>query len=301
MSIDVEHTRNAAIAKAAYLNARTASTIAAEWHFELRRARRLVGLALRESDHLRDVTAALRRSGSHMRVFRHLMAPPMSQDQFKLQCPSWPKSSEKTGSPLTAKAASEAEAVFDEWRDRGTALWLASGVSPSAEQLREVMIRVAPLIAHQNMSTGARTLLAYQQEKHVLDLLLADGWTQLPSAVIDTRAAVPKRHFMHKTNFATKTSSAQEVDIALGLGETYVAAMECKVTNDETNSVKRINDILKKANAWRQHWGSFVETAALLQGVVAPKDVQRLTDDGVHVFWSHDLEAFRTWLNAALR
>ncbi len=72
--------------------------------------------------------------------------------------------------------------------------------------------------------------------------------------------------------------------------------MECKVTNDETNSVKRINDVLKKATAWDDHWGSFVRTAALLEGVVAPKDVQRLTDANVLVFWSHDLDAFRAWL-----
>lgn len=76
--------------------------------------------------------------------------------------------------------------------------------------------------------------------------------------------------------------------------------MECKVTNDETNSVKRVNDVLKKADAWQRHWGSFVHTAALLQGVVAPRDVQRLTDANVTVFWSHDLVAFQTWLAANL-
>ena len=104
---------------------------------------------------------------------------------------------------------------------------------------------------------------------------------------------------MHKTRFATKTRP-QEVDVACGLKGTFVLAMECKVTNDETNSVKRVNDVLKKATAWHDHWGSFVRTAAVLEGVVAPKDVQRLTDAKVEVFWSHDLEEFRKWLSAAL-
>ncbi len=114
--------------------------------------------------------------------------------------------------------------------------------------------------------------------------------------MIDTRAAVPEKCFMHKTRFATATTTSQEVDIACGLAGSYVLAMECKVTNDETNSVKRINDVLKKAAAWKNHWGSFVRTAALLQGVIAPKDVQRLSDAGVLVFWSHDLLQFETWL-----
>ena len=102
---------------------------------------------------------------------------------------------------------------------------------------------------------------------------------------------------MHKTRFATKTTAPQEVDIACGLRGTVVAAIECKVTNDQTNSIKRVNDVLKKATAWQEHWGSFVETVAILQGVIAAKDVDRLTDARVHVFWSHDLAAFRDWIS----
>ena len=122
----------------------------------------------------------------------------------------------------------------------------------------------------------------------------------MPSRLIDTRAAVPPKSFMRKTRFATNTTAHQEVDIACGLERSYVLAMECKVTNDETNSVKRINDVLKKAAAWQSHWGSFVITAALLRGVIAPKDVQRLSDAKIHVFWSHDLPEFRTWLSAQI-
>ncbi len=102
---------------------------------------------------------------------------------------------------------------------------------------------------------------------------------------------------MHKTRFATRTTAPQEVDIACGLQGTVVAAIECKVTNDQTNSIKRVNDVLKKASAWHDHWGSFVETVAILQGVIAAKDVDRLTDANVHVFWSHDLAAFKDWIS----
>lgn len=76
-----------------------------------------------------------------------------------------------------------------------------------------------------------------------------------------------------------------------------VLAMECKVSNDTTNSVKRVNDVLKKATAWREHWGSFVQPAALLQGTIGFKDVQRLTHAGVQVFWSHDLPRFERWID----
>ncbi|CAM3324289.1 hypothetical protein SPAN111604_15195 [Sphingomonas antarctica] len=86
--------------------------------------------------------------------------------------------------------------------------------------------------------------------------------------------------------------------MACGLGGTVILAMECKVTNDETNSVKRINDVLKKASAWKEHWGRFVKPAALLQGVIKFGDVQRLIDAGVEVFWSHRLDLFTAWIAA---
>ena len=126
--------------------------------------------------------------------------------------------------------------------------------------MRILLKVVATLIAQQKVATAKRNRLALEQENAVIKLLEDTGWKRLPSKLVDTRAAVPAKHFMHKTRFATK-SRPQEVDVACGLKDTYVLAMECKVTNDETNSVKRINDVLKKATAWHDHWGSFVYAA----------------------------------------
>jgi hypothetical protein len=164
--------------------------------------------------------------------------------------------------------------------------------------VREVLLGIAPIIAGQIVATARRSRLSMKQEQAVVTMLHSMGWARLPSKMIDERADVPSKHFMHKTRFSTSQKSSQEVDIACGLDKSVVLAMECKVTNDETNSVKRINDVLKKASAWKGHWGNFVRTAALLEGVIAPKDVDRLLDEGVEVFWSHDLDAFKDWLEA---
>ena len=120
----------------------------------------------------------------------------------------------------------------------------------------------------------------------------------MQSNLVATSGQLPARAFMHKTRFASGINENQEVDIACGLGGTVVLAMECKVTNDETNSVKRINDIIKKANAWKAHWGVFVKPAALLQGVIKFGDVQRLLDSNVEVFWAHELDSFGDWIDA---
>jgi hypothetical protein len=295
-----EHVANAATAKALYSAKQSPEDFVADWHFAVRDARRLVARALRASAFLREIRKALEENCGHSVVFRRLMAPPVSQDQFKLICPQWSKYAEDNCRPATLGSAEAAAKAIKARLDPGLVKWIISGKQPTRQELRTVLKVTAALVAQQTVATARRTRLAFEQEYAVIELLLKDGWTQLPRKLIDTRAAVPLKYFMHKTRFATKTRP-QEVDIACGLKGTYVLAMECKVTNDETNSIKRVNDVLKKATAWHEHWGSFVHTVALLQGVVAPKDVQRLTDANVAVFWSHDLEAFRVWLAASLQ
>ena len=296
MSVDIDptHVANAEKAKAFYLARQSPTELLEDWHSAVQAARRSVADALRASAYLTDIESALRENCAHGVVFRHLMAPPVSQDQFKLLCPQWSKEAENNLRPATVIAAQAAQKAILSRLDPGLVAW-GSG-APSRKSVRTLLKVAAALIAQQRVATDRRTRLATEQEDAVIKLLLDDGWTRLPSKQIDARGEVPSKHFMHKTRFATK-SRPQEVDVACGLKGTYVLAMECKVTNDETNSVKRINDVLKKATAWHEHWGSFVYAAALLEGVVAAKDVQRLTDAKIQVFWSHDLEAFRTWIS----
>lgn len=291
-----EHIENAAIAKALYLDSQRAEEAAADWKFSIRDARRFAADALRASDYLRDIAGALMKNGAYLQVFRQVLAPPVSQDQFKLICHDYSKDKEKSAKPYAADAAARIATTVSGRLDKGVAGWLARGDRPARREVETFLRAAGTLIGLQRISTARRGRLAFEQEYAVLEMLEGEGWSRLKSSLIDTRAAIPPRHFMHKTRFATASAAPQEVDIACGLNASYVIAMECKVTNDETNSVKRINDVLKKATAWKEHWGSFVVTAALLQGVIAPKDVQRLDDAGVHVFWSHDIEAFRDWL-----
>lgn len=298
--VDQVHVENADRAKRLYLETLDAQGSADDWHQALRVARRVVADALRASSYLKDVPGALITNGGHMLAFRHLMAPPKSQDQFKLCCPPWSKGTEKDNRPVKPKVAHAVADVFEEWLDPAIGRWLVEERKPTQAELRTLLLRVSALIAQKQVDTAKRNRLANAQEAAVVQLLLEKGWQKMPSSTIERRAALPPKHFMHKTRFATATQTPQEVDIACGLSGSYVAAMECKVTNDATNSVKRINDVLKKATAWKAHWGSFVKTAALLQGVIKAEDVQRLSDEGVVVFWSHALDEFGAWLDTRI-
>jgi len=294
--VSQENEKNSRLAKRFYLENTDPIGEAKDWGQAMGQIRSAAYAALEASNYLRDFEAALTVSGHHMLIFRHLLAPPKSQDQFSLLCPEWSKASEKSGKALREDKALAASKVLDTWKDRSITPWLDEQRLPTDTEKALIVERIVSFIAPKLTETQKRNRLSYDQENAVIQLLRGLGWTQSKSFLIDELSAIKPRTFMHKARFATATTNAQEVDIACGLKQGIVAAMECKVTNDATNSVKRVNDILKKAKAWKDHWGSFVETAALLQGVIKPSDVQRLTDDGVRVFWSHDLSEFSGWV-----
>jgi len=290
-----QHTRKALEAEKIYTENLIRDPGAEYWREAIGEARTLIFDALKASDNLQNVSGALQSSGAHMIVFRHVMAPPLSQDQFKLACAAWSKTTEKTGRGLRAAVAAKCEASVHDYHDRVLAPWLNKNRSPSLGEIRRLVHRVVPLIARQRFDTVRRSRISTAQENAMIAVLDKLGWKKMPSQQIDTRAALSSKTYMHKTRFATQTSP-QEVDVACGLGRSVVLATECKVTNDKTNSVKRVNDVLKKASAWKEHWGNFVKPAALLQGVIKPSDVERLLDAGVEVFWSHDLDGLRRWI-----
>lgn len=290
------HTEQAKIAKEVYIRSRSPAQDAIDWAKVLRDSRKQISAALRASSFLTDIDSALVDAGIHMLVLRHLTAPPISQDQFLLFCPSWGKATEKPGRRVRASNAKLVAEAFNERRSRLLTPWVDALRLPLRREIRNLLSAIAPLIASQQIQTMQRTRAAKMQESAVINILSENGCIKEPSKALDQRAELQLKHFMHKVRYATRTSTAQEVDIALGLKDTVVLAIECKVSNDETNSVKRMNDILKKSNSWKTHYGSFVRTGAVLQGVIAPKDIFRLIDEGVEVFWSHNLVELENYI-----
>lgn len=294
------HLFNVEKAKKLYIATLDPVTFARDWRTALQETRELTDKALKESSYLRHVDRALEANGGHMLVFRHLVAPPISQDQFKLICPDWPKNSEKDRKPVQRKKAEKVANVFHEWRDNDLCCWLSENRIPSRDEIDSVISRVSVLIAVQRVATAKRNRLANEQEEAVVSLLLESGWTQLPSLSVDHIGNLPAKNFMNRTKLTIGDGAHQEVDISCGIKNERIVAMECKVSNDATNSVKRVADVNKKASSWKNEWGRRVETAALLQGVMTAKEVKKLTDNGVRVFWAHDLDAFKKWINEQL-
>jgi hypothetical protein len=69
-------------------------------------------------------------------------------------------------------------------------------------------------------------------------------------------------------------------------------AIECKVSNSATNSVKRLNnDAAVKAEYWLKMFGtSQVVPTAVLSGVFKVLNLEQAQERGLALCWSHDLD-----------
>ncbi len=294
------HRTQTAIAAELYREAASPAGEGATWHDFKWQSRRAIKLALRETNYLRGIPSALVRSARAVRVLRFLMAPPKSQDQFHLLCPSYGKGSENSGSAISLDRALAIEAAFLAWRDLELTSWLSSNRAPTLKEIRAIFLHAAPMMAQQKLQTQKRMDASAFQEQSIADLLLDDDWTYQSARTIDRAKGIEKRHFLQKARF-TAGSRTKEIDVAIGLGQAFILALECKVSNDSTNSTKRLNDISEKADAWRAEYGRSLKTGAMLQGVYRAEDVLELARGGVEVFWFHDLPRFARWVSAELR
>lgn len=285
-------------ATAIYIAGLAPEPLALEWRQVNRAVRRSIIQALIATNGLRDVFGALTRSGQHGLVLRHLFAPPISQDQLKLLTPLYPKQSEKKGTRLSAKAAQQFSEAFYERRDVFLTPWLDTNQPPTRAQVRKILNVVTPMISTQIFNTVRRNRMSDLQEHAVEALLESKGWTKAVSKKLDGPADLDVNHYMRKTRCRSSETATKEVDIACGVRSNLILAMECKVSNDATNSVKRVSDVTDKVKSWQETWATFIKTAALLQGVIAYKDVARLLASDVEVFWSHDLGELSKWLDA---
>ncbi len=280
-------------AKRLYQNSLDPKLFQEAWHEAVDRSLEDLKALLGASENLSDIESALLESGKHVRPLRHLLAPPLSQDQFKLACPEWPKSSEKKGAPLAKEKAAAVAGKIEAWLEPRFAESISNG-----EEID--VLGAAYLMARQEYETVRRTKLARRQEADACAVLEELGFCKAEATLIDEPGAIDERQYLLTTRFATADGSSHEVDIAVGLSKKRILALECKVSNDTTNSVKRINDVMKKSEAWRRQWGKFVTTGALLQGVIKPTDISRMMEEDIVVFWSHELDGFHEWVKAQI-
>lgn len=174
-------------------------------------------------------------------------------------------------------------AGLDRWRFP----WLSEDRDPTDEERLVATIATTSLIASSRSQTFRRNISKRDQEEQVAAALRSAGFIEVPTREIDTLREAPNSgEFCHESLLG-----GSKADIIVGLWDDRVLAVEAKVSNSSTNSVKRVNrEAAAKAASWIQKFGTRgVVPSAVLSGVFKVHNLLSAQDAGLTIFWAHDL------------
>lgn len=227
-----------------------------------------------------------------LEVLRYLAAPPISADDLKTltDAPSLSPRSFAQDGDLVRRVTATIVTVLDRRRFP----WLAGRRPPSDAERRAAVVGTAALLAASRVGTVRRNLGKTAQEGLVRDALRAEGLQEVkPRRIAQLGDAPRPGTFCGECSFGSR-----KADIVAGLPDGRILPIECKVSNSETNSIKRLNnDAAAKAETWRDEFGSIqVVPAAVLGGVYNLRHLESAQERGLTLFWAHDLESLVGWV-----
>lgn len=227
-----------------------------------------------------------------LEAFRYLAGPPISFDDLKTVADTvsfTKKQLEKD--PDLAKRTIELVLMA---LDRRRFPWISEKREPTESERMAAVVASAAVIATQRVGTTRRHETKRAQERSVEDALLQSGFTKVPTRAMPTFSDAPRvGEFCGESCLGTR-----KADFVVRLWDQRVLALECKVSNSSTNSVKRLNnDAAAKAESWRRDFGERqVVPAAVLSGVYKIHNLIDAQDRGLAIFWAHDLGELLNWI-----
>ncbi|MFB3431314.1 MAG: XamI family restriction endonuclease [Phycisphaerales bacterium] len=229
----------------------------------------------------------------YLDAFRYLAGPPISQDDLKTlaEVESTAASRLRQDPVLIGRLAG----VVMDGLDRRRFPWISENRLATDDERKAAILASASLQAHQAVQTWRRNEAGRSQESIVKSVLLAMGFVEVPKRSIKTFDLAPANgEFCGESTFGTRRA-----DLVVGLHDGRKAPIECKVSNSEVNSVKRLNnDAAVKARSWQSDFGKLnVVPIAILSGVYKLENLEEAQNRGLFLFWSHRLKDFEEWLN----
>ncbi|MBL8219060.1 MAG: XamI family restriction endonuclease [Bryobacterales bacterium] len=227
-----------------------------------------------------------------LEVFRYLSGPPLSQDDLKTL-------SDTVLSPGRLRAdPSMVGRILDVVRtglDRKRFPWVAERREPTLSERNAAVIASAALMAASRVGAMRRNEGKDFQEKLVEEALTGAGLRKVATRVIATLNKAPEPGAFCRESLLGE----RKADFAVGLWDSRVLAIECKVSNSSTNSVKRLNnDAAAKAEIWIRDFGTRqIVPAAVLSGVFKVHNLENAQNRGLTLFWAHDLDQLVHWIS----
>lgn len=236
------------------------------------------------------------RDDSMRIALRYLGAPPISEDDLETMIGAslaWTLIREDP------ERAASIRDVVSQILDPKRFPWVSDGRLPTDAEKNAAVLASTVVAAAQRVQTSRRTDERRLLEGAVRGVLVGMALKEVPSRRIESlrRDAPGPGEF----TAGPCVLGEDEADIVIGLFDHRVLAIECKASNSEINSRKRINkEIGQDAQNWVRRFGTddFVPAGAI-QGVFKPSYVAAAQEIPIVFFWGHRLEDLRNLIEAA--
>lgn len=91
----------------------------------------------------------------------------------------------------------------------------------------------------------------------------------------------------------------REEGLVFAFAERQIVCLECKVSNSEVNSYKRLNhEAVDKVAKWKEAFGRQCVSGAVLQGCFKTSNLLAAQEEGAYLFWSADLSELIKFVNS---
>lgn len=222
---------------------------------------------------------------------RYLAGPPISADDLSVVAET-----ELSATALRAgdQTARRVIATVLLGLDRERFPWVSEDREPTETERSVAVISTSALIAARRVMTDRANKAKREQEQKVKDALTDAGFVEVATRKIPTLHSAPDTgEFCGESLFGTR-----KADIVIRLWDQRVMALECKVSNSYTNSVKRLNnDAAVKAGAWINEFGTAQTVpAAMLAGVFKRHNLEQAQGHHLTLWWDHDLNEMLKWI-----
>lgn len=269
---------------------------AARYEQQLATHKKQIASLLKSSGDLRDLSderlTGILTDKAFLDAFRYLSGPPISKDDLEVLAEVESLAPTRLrGNPEYVERVAR---VVLESIDKHRFPWLAEDRPPRPAERSAAILASASLMAYQRLQTARRNTAQKEQEEKTRGMLLKVGYQEVAKRPIETLGQAPGNgEFCGECSFGTR-----KADFVVGLHDNRKLLIECKVSNSEVNSVKRLNnDAAVKAEVWRKDFGSRnVVPAAMLSGVYKLENLIEAQQRGLALFWSHEPDAFAAWL-----
>ncbi|MGH2936663.1 MAG: XamI family restriction endonuclease [Solirubrobacterales bacterium] len=233
-------------------------------------------------------------SKSLILALRYLAGPPISEDDLKVLAEEASLAPSKLkGDPEMAQRVVDAILLAI---DRGRFPWVREEREPEPAEREAASLASATLMATQRLGTLRRNEGKTLQEDAVADALVEIEFSEVPARKVSTIGQAPDEgEFCRESEFGSR-----KADFLVGLWDGRTMAIECKVSNSATNSIKRLNnDTAVKATTWLKEFGTNqVVPAGVITGVFKLNKLKQAQGAGLSLFWAEQLDVMLEWIES---